>query len=332
LKADAGSVELRGFTPAGSLYFANRIYQRDVYTADLDPATGKVVSDPRRVSESYIGLNTGPVRWSPDGRLLAFIRRRPNNTTLVIHTVSTGEEREVPGVQPQLVSLGDYLSWFPDSRSLLVAGPGGGEGSGPVFRQVDVETGKAQATFQIPPGLLGHSSRLSQDGKMLFYARRETCGSNCTVLQLVGRNLQSGAERELYLTKSAANLFLALSADGRQLAVLTVGSTERDAWSLVIVPVEGGTAREARTLRQKFGSIHSHAWTADGRHVLVASSDSQLWSYPADGSEPQPTGLKMDELTGPSVSPNGRQIAFVAGGSRDELWEIRNVLAGADIK
>jgi hypothetical protein len=324
-----GSVELRGFTPGGSLYFASRISQRDVYTANLDPATGKVVSDPRRVSESYIGQNAGPSRWSPDGRLLAFIRRGPKNPSIVIHNVSTGEEREVPGVQPVMISLGDYLAWFPDGRSLLVAGPGR------VFRRVDIETGKTQATFPIPVGLPGYSSRLSQDGKMLFYTRREPCagptgaGSDCTLLRLVGHDLQSGAERELYQTKSASSLFLALSADGRQLAVLTLGSTERDARSLVIVPVEGGTAREVRTLRQGFNSINPHAWTADSRHVLVTSSDShgsQLWSYPADGSEPQPAGLKMDGLVMPSVSPDGRQIAFVAGGSRDELWEIRNVL------
>ena len=74
----------------------------DVYIATLDPATGKVLTPPEKIPQRFEGMNASP-DWSPDGKYLVYMSVRGLATTesvssyvLVIHSIETGEERELP--------------------------------------------------------------------------------------------------------------------------------------------------------------------------------------------------------------------------------------------
>ncbi len=72
----------------------------------------------------------------------------------------------------------------------------------------------------------------------------------------------------------------------------------------------------------------------DGRHLLFSKGRRQnmeLWRIPVDGGEPEKLGLAMVGLglSGLSVHPDGKRIAFSAGGGAGptvELWVIENFL------
>ena len=62
----------------------------------------------------------------------------------------------------------------------------------------------------------------------------------------------------------------------------------------------------------------------------------ELWRVPVVGGEPQRTGLSMEGMSGFSVHPDGRRIAFETGGGRrrapNELWVLENIPGAAENK
>ena len=81
----------------GDFYFSTSTSIADVYVTELDPAEGKMLRPPAPIAPRLAGSNVAP-SWSPDGRRLAYYRRddQVEPPTLVILSVETGEERDVP--------------------------------------------------------------------------------------------------------------------------------------------------------------------------------------------------------------------------------------------
>jgi len=77
VKQDIGQAQPIGFTRTGSFYYGLVIGTSDVYTAEFDPATGRVATQAQKTAQRFIGSNFSPA-WSPDGQFLAYISsRRP---------------------------------------------------------------------------------------------------------------------------------------------------------------------------------------------------------------------------------------------------------------
>ncbi len=77
------------------------------------------------------------------------------------------------------------------------------------------------------------------------------------------------------------------------------------------------TAEELTGVRSLVGG-EAPQWGRDGRHVLVAAplGGSDLWTVPADGGFPSPTGVRMGDIAflqshQPRYSPDGRWISWV---------------------
>ena len=337
LRANIGEIGL-GFVRDGSYYYGTRTQEDDVYMATIDRETLKVIEQPRRVSERFAGHNLNP-EWSPDGKSIVFLRRGAaaqragagvfggfGVADVIVQSMVTGEERSLAKIQANLFGT---PKWFPDGKSLLMAD------RVPIqYLQIDAQTGSARVLAKDLEGPIP-TVALSRDGKSLFYSSAKKPAKSHEVLTLIKRDLDSGRETELYRTESwGYGLFeLAVSPDGTQIAFLVnvngVNVNGKPERQLTIVPTAGGQAREIYRGNYYEISPSACAWTHDGRYLLFRAADAdsgRLQAVPVAGGNARPLDISMPGLRSPSVSPDGRRIAFTAGASREELWVVRNLL------
>ena len=123
VRADIGRVASMGFLRDGSYFYGTTNSKADVYTCQIDPDTLQVASLPRRLSDVFIGANSGPA-WSPDGRTVAFFRGpNPTAMNLVIRTIADGTERTLSTKLTNSILAGrEGPVWMPDGQ--IIAGAG----------------------------------------------------------------------------------------------------------------------------------------------------------------------------------------------------------------
>gem|GEM_PF-1934412 len=321
-----------------------------VYTAALDPTTGKLLTPPERITNPSPGRERAlSPDFSRDGKFLAYYvapaaERSPQQMpfvpgNIVIRSLETGQEREVT-LSPKLSGMGlimlaSSLRWAPDGRSILIRG-GLETGHSGIYR-INTETGKlnhvvldnpepikpngqiAPDPNQIKGNRLGWGE-LSPDGKTLFYPRLhfdpDTSSESRRIrCRLLARDLETGREREIYRNPDGGFGFsFAVSPDGQHVAVK--GQT-----AIEILPSSGGKPRELYEFEGELSRRirWTMSWAPDGRSLLFVKADegrSELWRISAEGGQPE----RVDELPASfggsayqfRVHPDGRQIAFVA--------------------
>jgi dipeptidyl aminopeptidase/acylaminoacyl peptidase/uncharacterized protein (UPF0147 family) len=133
IKRDTGPIRGIGMTRSGSYYYVQDASLAggdgfNVFEAELDPVTGKQMSQAKLLSESFVGSNTGP-SWSPDGKYVAFKRRSPQNNNirnLVVKSMESGAERiySAPDWTNQQFGFGPGIPiWFHDGSLFIGSEP-----------------------------------------------------------------------------------------------------------------------------------------------------------------------------------------------------------------
>lgn len=311
-----------GFTRSGAFYHAVNNNVGDVQLAEIDPERGTVRATPRSAAERG---NTWAPDWSHDGRLLAYVRAREPNRTVVVRSLDTGEEREFELGQRR-IGLGASLRWFPDGRAIAV--PALEPDKGESLVRLDVQTGRT--SFLMP--LLGSfpSFQVSGDGTTIYYVPGRVEGPR----RLVARDLKTGQET----TVDDMTGFFAgtVSPDGRSLAV-TAG--EGRAQVLLVRPLSGGQARE---LVRIDGALEVPFWGApwwapDGRHVYylkgaktatrTANQSWQVWRVAAEGGPPQRLDLTLGrQMSSPRLHPDGSRLATTDFRVNLDIWVMEHFL------
>lgn len=340
VKQDIGQAQPIGFTRTGSFYYGLVIGASDVYTADFDPATGKVVTQPQKTAQRFIGSNFSPA-WSPDGQFLAYISSRGPGLIghrpeiIAIRSLKTGEERDLP---PKLSFTWGPIRWSPDGRSILVPGKDNKIQHG-LFR-VDAQTG------EITPTVMWEDRGISfpawfPDGKRLLYGvqRREGGTTSGTI---VIRDLATGQENVIFQRAADENIAdLALSPDGRQVAV-TLFEQQTRSFVLKVLPVAGGDARELVRAKEPEEMVgDSLSWSPDSQYIVFVRAvnnqellggyfphgrETQTLAISSRGGEPHALGVAMDSANSVSFDPTGHHIAFAAGSAKSEIWVMENFL------
>jgi Tol biopolymer transport system component len=328
LKPDLGADFIpMGFTRNGLYYSGVQKEIKDVYIAELDLVTGKLISAPSLATQRFVGSNDSP-DWSTDGQQLIYLSQRTPGAwgarALCVRSTESGEVRELFSELNQVA----WIRWSPDSRSLLASAQHP-SGEFNMFR-IDVQTGDFEPV--ITPQILGWPATWSHDGKAIFYYK---CGSTLNRIPIVVRDVETGQEKEIYsLTFSDSSFYasgLTLSRDGRQLAFPV---SESGSMLIKVMPAEGGDARDLLRLNESklpssFGTID---WTPDGQGVLFVRQTSpvgfksELWLIPVQGGEPRKLELTAENMHDLSVHPDGRHIAFTAGKPKSEIWVMENFL------
>ena len=318
LKADFNHANAMHFARDGSLFYEARLNGTDIYLAGLDPATGKLTSEPKRINQRATN-SWGRIAWLPDGKSLSFWNRVPIGS-LVEHTLSTGEEREIWGGKSGRTSHG-YNGWFPDGRTLMAREP---KGETLVFSRVDGRTGEAEKSWIVPA--LPQDARdpiYSPDLMTIFFLRKDETvpceGARCTYVMLA-RDLQTGRDREVFRTiASSYPGRYAVSPDGRDLASIRVFP---EGIAVMVAPAAGGPPREIYRGAEDV-SFSGISWARDGGHILAfrrVPAGGEVWSFPTRGGSPEKSALRVQPSEQPAVSPDGTQVAFVGGHKDSEIW------------
>jgi Tol biopolymer transport system component len=327
-----------GLTSEGALYYGVVRATEDVFAVDLDPATGKVTSPPRKLVESYEGGNFTP-SFSSDGKYLAYVSRRGNSpyptnvgNALCIRSLDTGEEqvfyREIWRLGLRHIGGPD---WSPDGRFIIFGGSTGISGYS-IYR-IELKTSEISRIYLCGPDERLSGGAYGPDEKGFIARAKLDAGFS----QIVVRDLRSGEEKELFrYPQVERGIRTALSPDAHWLCFSNAG------WggirSLNIMPASGGEVKEIWSfgeIQRGTPGIHQ-AWSPDGRYILFSAPDTSdmrvwdLWRVPVEGGKPEKAGLQRSwGIFNLTVSPDGRQLAFAGrgGASTDsELWVLENFL------
>ncbi len=329
-----------GLTQDGSYYYRLPGRENDVYFADLDLETGKVILPPTKAIQKFEGLNSQPA-FSPDGKRLVYVARRGpggwhRSRSLVICSLETGEERELQPEFPleELSQMpGSTPRWSPDGHSILVWAKvtDAAKETRSGLHQIHIETGTVNlVVWDDEQGRIYKPTPpvWSLDGSEIFFMRQ---GGGFRTY-----DLDAEEEQQLHFqwpvgAKGYAP-GLALSPDGQQLAFIM---NFDDGYSLRIAPSIGGETREVFRLPKSEGPPFPDGtwlvWTPDSRHLLFArrrDEATELWRISVDGGEPENLGLAMGKIEHLNVHPNGHRIVFTGPGPKSgaEVWAMENLL------
>lgn len=316
-----GNFILLGLTPDGSLYYGLYSGWSDIFIAELDPETGKVLSPPVKAIKKYEGSNSTP-DWTSDGQYLLCRSSRGNTgdgMSLLIRSIKSEEIRELI---PKIISDLNFhhIRWSPDGRSILGVGFDEKGNYGALW-VIDAQTGESKiiARSDEKKGFI-FQPEWAPDGKSLYFLRRN--GDR----KIIHHDLETSEEKVLF--DSPAHilflpLYLSLSPDGQQLAFYA-GDT------LMMVPASGGEPR--KLIQEK--NFRTIAWSRDGRYLLYGKRQDakseivDVWRIPVGGGESQKLELSMSHLMHMRFHPDGRRIAFTASvqPEKRELWVMKNFL------
>jgi Tol biopolymer transport system component len=280
---------------------------------------------PVKAVRKYETFNASP-DWSPDGQFLACHSTRgiPDNEspTLLIRSMRTGEVREVTLKTPGGRLAPYYLRWSPDGRTIIGTGRDE-EGHVGALLSVDARTGEAKVLARADTQTDGTGNIIALDwvpsGRSVNFVR---IGKEFR--RICNLDLETGVEKEIgRYPKASGPFWLASSPDGNQLAFYAEGK-------LKILSRGDAAVRDLGVA----GDGTVLAWMPDGKTILYGKTQdgsqdvAELWSVPASGGQPRKTGLSMPRLLVPRISPDGRQIAFMASEqpSKSEVWVMENFL------
>ena len=249
----------------------------------------------------------------------------------MIHSIETGEEREVP-VKPVQFRL--PVIWLPDGKSVFVTTLGTPKPDLITNYRVDVQTGGHVFVRSFPMSIPGGGD-ISPDGKTHFFF---AAGEPKLRGGVISCDIETGRQQEIFRIPDLAQTgfpWLAVSPDSKHLALQS--PVDGNQWTaLRLAPATGGELRElCRFPQSEIDDKHKPTWTPDGRNVLIVrlTGKAELWRIPIAGGEPQRTGLSMEGMRLVAPHPDGRRIAFdTQYWAPGEVWVLENILGGAESK
>ena len=159
--------------------------------------------EPQRVTET--AWREQDVRWSPNGKWLAFVSDRTGRQEVWIS--------DELGKMPKKLSEADCdktgITWAPDSKTLLW------NGSDHKLRRVDIDSGKTDVLVENPGGNIG-APQFSPDGKWISYSKQDNLLRNHVFI----RNLASGDEHMITSDQFQIATGAKWTPDGKKLLLI----------------------------------------------------------------------------------------------------------------
>lgn len=130
-------------------------------------------SPPRALTEPPAGAWDTDPAWSPSGREIAFVRRRPEQSCQVMLASLNGSERELAPCDP---AHRPGFGWSPDGLSLAFSNPAPGAGP-PGLHVFELSSGRwRHIDYGARPQEAVQSPRFSPDGRWIGFIRNAPLG------------------------------------------------------------------------------------------------------------------------------------------------------------
>ncbi len=290
------------FSPDGNYVYYTKV-ERDSFAGTLCqlPVLGGA---PRTVVMDV----DSPVTFSPDGRQIAFMRWKGEETAILVANVDGSGERQVTSRKTPAFFDSGRLAWSPDGK--LIACPAGVWGAGSYYENVvAVPAGggpeerplTSQKWFSV-----GAATWLA-DGRGLVLALTQRPAGNSQLYYL------SYPGGELRRITNDLNSYEGVSATADSNVLVTVqNDLVANLWvSPVDQPAE---ARQITSGAARRDGASGLCWMPDGRIVLssAASGALELFMTNADGSEARQLTSDRGVATFPRACPDGRTILFTS--------------------
>ena len=318
-----------GWQPGGFSWDGEKQDNFDIYVKLIGTA-----GPPLRLTTDL--LHDYSPAWSPDGRYIAFLRDLDNGKAVVLLIPALGgPEHRVVDVYSQrslTVSLpGPYLSWLPDSNSLVISDRGSSPSEPFALFVVSIETGEKRRLTSPRAHLLGDSGpALSPDDRTLAFTRSAGVNKSELYLLALSDGVKPLAEPRQLTFGNPAVTSPTWTADGHEILFANTGMQP----SLWKIAVGTSTKRpdQARPLEALGQSIFNPATSRRRNrlaymHSIFHASIGRIAAPRASGKLPLDGGgvrtlissTRYDVL--PRFSPNGSRVVFVSDRSgHPEIW------------
>lgn len=267
--------------------------------------------------------------WSPDGRLIAFLRALPaGKAAVILISALGGPERKLTDIYWTGAELfPPFLTWSPDSKQLVVVDKRAPEAPTGLFL-LSIESGEKRSLIPPPTNSIGDSSpAFSPDGRTLAFTRAVSYPVNDVYLLALSDDLRPNGELRRLTFDNRRCSGLTWTPDGREIVFSSNRLGHFRLWRISL----SGSARP-QLVASIGGDAHFPAISRQGptggprlayRHYRW---DRNLWRVAVpgrDGKVIPPVKLiasTRDDLSA-QYSPDGKKIAFTSDRSGSyEIW------------
>lgn len=259
---------------------------------------------------SQPGWESDPA-FSPDGNSVAFTwKSRAENPQIYLKRIDVGGAFKLTNFQTGDIAA---LVWSPDARQIAfkkqVAGQAGG------IYEVPAQGGPGSLIVNLNNANETSSIDWSPDGEKLVFSDQPP-GS--TQLAIYSFNLRTG--EKIKLTAPPRGIWgdwsPTFSPDGKTIAFKRVTGYWLD--EIYLLPATGGTVRQLTSIK---AGIWGHAWTRNGRSLLVScqrgSTILGIWRFSlSDPLRPERVQQGASDLILPATARKSNRIAWV-----NRIWD-----------
>ncbi|HEY2017462.1 MAG TPA: protein kinase [Bryobacteraceae bacterium] len=262
--------------------------------------------------------------FSSDGSRVAFVWDNEKADVFNVYT------KAVAGGDPQRITTSPVSEgspcWSPDGGRIAFLRYAAAPGEAGVF-VVSSSGGSSRRvtkTFSLPH-IYDRYLDWSPDGKYLAVADKESAEQPFSIFLIA---LETGERRKITdpPVANTGDTGPAFAPDSKTLSFRrTVSSGVAD---LFLVPITGG---QPRRLTNDNRHIEGHAWTADGREIVVSShraNDVGLWRIPVHGGEPRSIPSLRTSANFLAISRAGQRLAFSHWFIDSNIWQFHPGAAG----
>jgi Tol biopolymer transport system component len=267
----AQRVQPVGWTPDGVTLVVVAVRPDNTWAVGTIPASGGRFRPLRSFGWSFGSWREPPPRLSPDGRFVAYFDGETGLRDVYVVSLDGGDAYRITD------HPGDDFApiWSPDSRRLAFTS--NRQGSVSVWTVTVKDGNPVGQPVKLKDGM--QSARLVDwTASGIFYNQQTTSSDLYTVPMDPIEGRQAGSPRLIPYSRTGRNISPAWSPDGGMLAFVSSAAAEPDRRYVVVIPAEGGQAREfliPTTSYQNPQAPYDLRWFGDGRGLGFSGTDGR---------------------------------------------------------